>query len=97
MADDLKEYLVILYVLPFDDSDHYLISPKRETTYNDILVANHWNIVADECQGNDALYSIARNIYIQVMRSVLKDITRLLPMKHALFLIPYLIRFKAIL
>ncbi len=47
----------MFYVLPFDDSDHYLISPKRETTYNDILVANHWNIVADECQGNDALYS----------------------------------------
>lgn len=57
MAADLKEYLVMFYVLPFDDSDHYLISPKRETTYNDILVANHWNIVADECQGNDALYS----------------------------------------
>lgn len=57
MADDIKEYLVMFYVLPFDDTKQYLISPKTETTDNDILIANHWNTVADECQGNEALYS----------------------------------------
>lgn len=57
MTDDLKEYLVMLYVLPFSGTSHYLISPKNETTEKDILIANHWNIVADKCQGNEALYS----------------------------------------
>lgn len=57
MADDLKEYLTWLYILPFDASDHYLISPERGMTDKDILAANHWNIVADSCQGNEALYN----------------------------------------
>lgn len=57
MTDDLKEYLVMFYVLPFNGTSHYLISPKNETTEKDILAANHWNIVADKCQGNEALYS----------------------------------------
>ena len=47
MADDLKEYLTWLYILPFDASDHYLISPERGMTDKDILAANHWNIVAE--------------------------------------------------
>lgn len=57
MANDLKEYLTWLYILPFDASDHYLISPERGMTDKDILAANHWNIVADCCQGNEALYN----------------------------------------
>lgn len=57
MANDLKEYLTWLYILPFDASDHYLISPERGMTDKDILAANHWNIVADSCQGNEALYN----------------------------------------
>ena len=57
MTDDLKEYLVMFYVLPFNGTNHYLISPQNEMTEKDIRVANHWNIVADECQGNEALYS----------------------------------------
>jgi len=57
MADYLKEYLVLLYVLPFDDTDHYIVSAKNKVTDKDILKANHWNLVADECQGNEALYS----------------------------------------
>lgn len=57
MADDLKKYLVMLYVLPFDDTDHYIVSSKSKMTDKDILKANHWNLVADECQGNEALYS----------------------------------------
>lgn len=57
MTNDLKEFLVMLYILPFDDSDHYIISAKRQINDSDILMANHWNIVADKCQGNEALYS----------------------------------------
>lgn len=57
MTDDLKEYLVMFYVLPFNGTNHYLISPQNEMTEKDIRVANHWNIVVDECQGNEALYS----------------------------------------
>lgn len=57
MANDLKEYLSWLYVLPFDASDHYLISPERGMSDKDIIAANHWNIVADSCQGNEALYN----------------------------------------
>lgn len=57
MANDLKEYLSWLYILPFDASDHYLISPERGMADKDILAANHWNIVADSCQGNEALYN----------------------------------------
>lgn len=57
IADDLKKYLTWLYILPFDASDHYLISPERGMTDKDILAANHWNIVADCCQGNEALYN----------------------------------------
>ena len=57
MANDLKEYLTWLYILPFDASDHYLISPERGMTDKDILAANHWNIIADSCQGNEALYN----------------------------------------
>ena len=57
MADDLKEYLTWLYILPFDASNHYLISPEIGMTDKDILAANHWNIVADSCQGNEALYN----------------------------------------
>lgn len=57
MAGDLKGYLTMLYVLPFDASDHYLISPERGMEEKDILAANHWNIVADSCQGNEALYN----------------------------------------
>lgn len=57
IADDLKEYLTWLYILPFDASDHYLISPEIGMTDKDILAANHWNIVADSCQGNEALYN----------------------------------------
>jgi len=57
MADDLKEYLIMQYVLPFDDTDHYIVSAKNKVTDKDILKANHWNLVADECHGNEALYS----------------------------------------
>lgn len=85
MADDLKEYLTWLYILPFDASDHYLISPERGMTDKDILAANHWNIVADSCQGNEALYNEDKEyvypgdeVCIERYNSTASDKTRLI-------------------
>lgn len=85
MANDLKEYLSWLYVLPFDASDHYLISPEIGMTDKDILAANHWNIVADSCQGNEALYNEDKEyvypgdeVCIERYNSTASDKTRLI-------------------
>lgn len=57
MLEDLKEFISNHYILPHDGSDHYLIDWNVGTTDDDILNANHWNMVADECHGNEALFS----------------------------------------
>lgn len=63
MLEDLKDFVVNHYVLPHDGSDHYLIECNVNTTDYDILMANHWNIVADNCRDNEALFS-ENNEYI---------------------------------
>ena len=63
MLDELKDFVVNHYILPHDGSDHYLIDCNVDTTDYDILMANHWNIVADRCRGNEALFS-ENNEYI---------------------------------
>lgn len=57
MLKDLKDFVVNHYVLPHDGSDHYLIDCNAKTSDYDILMANHWNIVADKCYCNEALFS----------------------------------------
>lgn len=57
MLWDLQNLIIDQYILPYDGSDHYLIDWNSKFTDRDILNANHWNIVADECHGNEALYS----------------------------------------
>lgn len=57
MLEDFKELIINQYILPYDGSDHYLIDWNVGTTDRDILNANHWNTVADECYGNEALFS----------------------------------------
>lgn len=57
MVNDLIDLLAYQYVLPHDGSEHYLIDKDTRITDLDILKANHWNAVADECYGNEALFN----------------------------------------
>lgn len=57
MLDDFKDFVINQYILPYDGSDHYLIDWIVGAKDDDILKANHWNTVADECHGNEALFS----------------------------------------
>lgn len=84
MVSDLKEHVVNQYILPNDGSAHYLIGNSAKMTDEDMLKANHWNIVADECQGNDALFSEEREyiypgdeVFVHSFNSSATDETRL--------------------
>lgn len=57
MVNDLIDLLAYQYVLPHDGSEHYIIDKNTRFTDLDILKANQWNIVADQCCGNEALFS----------------------------------------
>lgn len=57
MVNDLIYLLAYQYVLPHDGSEHYLIDKNTRTTDLDILKANQWNTVADQCHENEALFS----------------------------------------
>lgn len=57
MVNDLIDLLAYQYVLPYDGSEHYLIGKNTRIMDLDISKSNHWNVVADQCHGNEALFS----------------------------------------
>lgn len=57
MVNDLIDLLAYQYVLPYDGSEHYLIGKDTRIMDLDISKSNHWNVVADQCHGNEALFS----------------------------------------
>lgn len=57
MVSEIKDLILRNYILPTDDEPHYIIPKNRSIEVGDLLRANRWNIVADNCEGNDALYS----------------------------------------
>ncbi len=74
MVDSFLEELNARYILPTTgnmselgidrtDGNHYLIQPYIKTTDEDILKANRWCEVADECAGDEALFSY-RKTYV---------------------------------
>lgn len=74
MLDSFFEELLARYILPTTgnmsefgidrtDGEHYLIQPGTNISDEDILKANRWCEVADECEGNEALFSF-RKTYV---------------------------------
>lgn len=57
MISEIKDLILRNYILPNDGKQHYLIPTDRTFGAEDILMANQWNIVANTCEGNEALYS----------------------------------------